>query len=498
MATRREIIGIVFAAPIAGMTNQGEALAQPNFLHDASGSDWHSSPDERIFEEYKICFSKGLKHGFEGYPDPKAYANFCAAIKTRDLTALERMKASVPWVDPIAGDKISSADVLRLLGGRWWGTKVMLGDVAEVYWASLCRDIPFSNYHRNELVDRAQDELRRIDSARFSSSPFKINMPGMADGGYLSQFLIKPVPINGAGLAQRISCPTASNDFLMAIESWAECQNGVPTRSITTYLDVPRYVFNGRALAEFVRHDFVFQAFLWAALILQSWGRRAVNPSLAAHYIENSTSFVNNGWAEVFALLAEASHRALRDAWFWKWRVFRRLRPEEFAGRYAFAANETFAVDELRKLDALEALSTSKAKFGTAYLPQAYPEGSPLHPSFPAGHAGIAGACVTILKAFTDPAALIPSPVTPSLDGLDVVSFKKDLSIEGELNKLAWNIAFGRSFAGIHYRSDHQAGLLLGEDIALQLLAERAREIVRAKSTVRLRRFDGTWTSVLV
>ena len=155
-------------------------------------------------------------------------------------------------------------------------------------------------------------------------------------------------------------------------------------------------------------------------------------------------------------------------------------------------------MDELRKLDALEALSTSKAKFGTAYLPQAYPEGSPLHPSFPAGHAGIAGACVTILKAFTDPAALIPSPVTPSLDGLDVVSFKKDLSIEGELNKLAWNIAFGRSFAGIHYRSDHQAGLLLGEDIALQLLAERAREIVRAKSTVRLRRFDGTWTSVLV
>ena len=147
---------------------------------------------------------------------------------------------------------------------------------------------------------------------------------------------------------------------------------------------------------------------------------------------------------------------------------------------------------------ACEALSTSKTKFGTAYLPQAYPEGSPLHPSFPAGHAEIAGACVTILKAFTNPAALIPSPVTPSLDGLDVVTFEKDLSIEGELNKLAWNIAFGRSFAGIHYRSDHEAGLLLGEDIALQLLAERAREIVRGKSTVWLRRFDGTWTSVSV
>ena len=85
MATRREIIEIVFAAPIAGITNQGEALSRPSLLRDASESDWQNSPDGRIFEEYKICFSKGLKHGFEGYPDPKAYANFCTAIQTRVL-----------------------------------------------------------------------------------------------------------------------------------------------------------------------------------------------------------------------------------------------------------------------------------------------------------------------------------------------------------------------------------------------------------------------------
>ena len=127
MATRREIIEIVFAAPIAGITNQGEALSRPSLLRDPSESDWQNSPDGRIFEEYKICFSKGLKHGFEGYPDPKAYANFCTAIQTRDLNALERMKVSVPWIDPIAGDKISTADVFGPLGGRWWGTKVMLG-----------------------------------------------------------------------------------------------------------------------------------------------------------------------------------------------------------------------------------------------------------------------------------------------------------------------------------------------------------------------------------
>ncbi len=32
----------------------------------------------------------------------------------------------------------------------------------------------------------------------------------------------------------------------------------------------------------------------------------------------------------------------------------------------------------------------------------AFPEGSPTHPSYGAGHATVAGACVTILKAWFD------------------------------------------------------------------------------------------------
>ncbi len=33
-------------------------------------------------------------------------------------------------------------------------------------------------------------------------------------------------------------------------------------------------------------------------------------------------------------------------------------------------------------------------------LPMAFQEGSPMHPSYGAGHATVAGACVTILKAY--------------------------------------------------------------------------------------------------
>jgi hypothetical protein len=49
----------------------------------------------------------------------------------------------------------------------------------------------------------------------------------------------------------------------------------------------------------------------------------------------------------------------------------------------------------------------------TYVLPLVYPEGSPTHPSYPAGHAVIAGACSTIIKAFFDDLATIDSQVAP-------------------------------------------------------------------------------------
>ncbi|MGH2582214.1 MAG: vanadium-dependent haloperoxidase [Anaerolineales bacterium] len=500
MTTRRDAIGLLAAAPFAagcGITGASRARAQPAQSSETGSADWQTSPDGRAFEEYRVCFSKGLKHRSDGYPEPELYAAFCKAIQARDANALGQMKLSTRWVDPLAGTKLCSAEVLGSHAGQWFGTNLMYGDVAEVYWASLCRDIPFSAYGNHSLINRADAELKRIDSRRFSRPPFSIDLPGTGEGGYLSQFLIKPVPLNGAALFQRILCPTPSNDFLSEPEQWMRCQNADRLHTITTHLPAPRYIFNGRALAEFVRHDFSFQAFLWAGLILESWGRRALNKGLPERHTHNSAAFANNGWPQVFALLAQASQRALEDAWFWKWRVFRRLRPEEIAGRDGLMSLE-FPDEGVGKISLLEGAAASKKKFGTALLTQSYPDGTPLHPSFPSGHAQIAGACVTVLKAFTNPDFLIPAPLLPSDDGLDIVSYDGDLLLEGELNKLAWNMSFGRTFAGIHYRSDHEGGLILGEDIALKLLAEAGRKVVGERSTLWFRRFDGNWTSVAI
>src|SRR5207237_2117394 len=87
-------------------------------------------------------------------------------------------------------------------------------------------------------------------------------------------------------------------------------------------------------------------------------------------------------------------------------------------------------------------------KNGSYLLPQAFPEGSPLHPSYGAGHATVAGASATILKAVFDESYVIPQPVVPSADGLTLAPYTGPdadrLTVGGELNKLAANVAMGR------------------------------------------------------
>ncbi|MCY9529687.1 phosphatase PAP2 family protein [Paenibacillus alvei] len=126
-------------------------------------------------------------------------------------------------------------------------------------------------------------------------------------------------------------------------------------------------------------------------------------------------------------------------------------------------------------------------------LPQAYPEGCPAHPSYPAGHAVIAGAGVTMLKAFFNEDFVLPNPVTVSDDGLYLEPFNgAPLTIGGELNKLANNLAIARAFAGIHYRSDCFHGMNLGEAAAIGLLRNYKHTFNEPFQGFKLTKFDGT------
>ena len=95
-----------------------------------------------------------------------------------------------------------------------------------------------------------------------------------------------------------------------------------------------------------------------------------------------------------------------------------------------------------------------------------------------------------------------PYPQVPAPDGLSLnpYSYTSDdggvMTVNGELNKLAHNVSFGHGIhAGIHWRSDTDTSLLLGEAVALSFLRDRAKTY-NEPFTVELTKFDGTTTTI--
>jgi hypothetical protein len=112
----------------------------------------------------------------------------------------------------------------------------------------------------------------------------------------------------------------------------------------------------------------------------------------------------------------------------------------------------------------------------------------------------VAGACITVLKFFLDcdqPYASLSAPVVePAPDGLSLVPYtdkdKSGMTVNGELHRLAHNISFGHGIhAGIHWRSDTDSSILLGEAVALNYLQDQAYGY-NEKISITLRKLDGS------
>lgn len=146
-----------------------------------------------------------------------------------------------------------------------------------------------------------------------------------------------------------------------------------------------------------------------------------------------------------------------------------------------------------KELTESKVISHVFSKYKSYLLPLAYPEGCPTHPSYPAGHACIVGAGVTMMKAFFKESFVIPAPVESSSDGLSLLPYDgSPLTIGGELNKLASNISIGRDTAGVHWRSDGFEGLKLGEAAAIGILQDFKKTYNENFAGFSFRKFDGT------
>jgi PAP2 superfamily len=372
--------------------------------------------------------------------------------------------------------------------------------MVEVYWQALTRDVPFDTFSSDPTIAAAAAELSSLSDFRGPKSGgavtpgtiFRGPTAGDLVGPYLSQLLWKPFNYGPFAIDQRVRVAAPGVEYMTDYDYWLAIQNGGapgPQQYVGTS---GRYVITGRDLTEWVHRDFSHQGGTNAVFILLASG---VPLAPGNPYLTSATQAGNFtlGTSQILDLVASVANLSLQACWFQKWSVHRRVRPEAFAGnihnRLKFGRQYPIHADVLGSA----ALKEVQKRYGGALLPMAYTEGSPVHPSYPAGHATFAGAWATVLKAFFNTNAPILNPEVPDATGANLVPYLGDpLTAGNEIDKLASNISIGRDAAGVHWRTDGEQGMNLGEQVAIRMLQDVRRSFNESFVGFAFTKFDGT------
>jgi hypothetical protein len=466
--------------------------------------------DEETLPRRIACFTKCLPHDELGEVDAAAYDRLLAAVASGEHDDFESIplggyrKLSNPQA-AYAFDLVGcDASQLALATPPRFDRAEQAAEMVELYWQALLRDVPFSDYAKHPLAAAACDDLSSLSATASLAGRqervtpdtlFRGNAAGDLAGPYLSQFLAKPVPYLPLWVEQTVRTVEPGVDYLTDYRQWLEVQSGA-LAGVNRFAKEPLYLRNGRDLGEYVHRDFAYQPYLAACLMLLKWAV-PVDGGNPYKHSRTQEGFATFGPQTVLTRLATAAQLALQAAWFAKWLVHRRLRPEEFAGRLHNHLENKAQYPLHRELLESGVVARLGERGRGWLLPQAYPEGCPAHPSYPAAHAVVAGACVTVLKAFFDETYTVPEPVEAAPDGTSLAPWRGEpLRVGGELDKLASNIALGRDFAGVHWRSDSIEGLRFGERVAMDLLRERRLLPHETFTGFSFQRFDGERTTV--
>ena len=511
------------AIPIAPHPTNGDEARYPNKI----GSD-----------------TRGLPHDKRGEVDQAAWQALFTACQSGDPADFEKIPlgGSRKLINPIGPQAVSlsgiNATQIGIPPAPALASAERAGEAVEVYWQALLRDVPLTELRddtENRDVLAACDELSKLSNFRgpkaggrvthgtlfrasalyFDAADPKgraVTPPGVLDGPLISQFLLRDVPYGAQFIGARIRTATPASEFLTEYEEWLATQNGQPPRGKTQFDPTARYIATGRDLAEYVHSS---PALGWAASLLLATAAGGPDPRYAGLYpLAEPAQYPTNPYRQsrtqvpagasfglpyVQALLAMGISYATRASYWQKYSVHRAVRPEAYGGlahqRLANGVSDYPLHDDFLRS---QALTRSKAKNGTYLLAQTYPEAAPLHSTYPGGATSVGAVTATLLKAFFDENRPISDPVQPDpADPTRLVPYKgPQLTVGGELNKLAVNFGFGRNWAGIHWRSDAAASMALGEEVAISMLRDERAALRESFDGFSFTRFDGSRVTV--
>lgn len=404
-------------------------------------------------------------------------------------------------------------------------------EMVEVYAQAVARDVPFNDYSTKATITtllgntylNAPGVINNLlyapatPATPFTAQTiFRGNAEGCILGPYISQLLLLDVPTSAAtSFEQKYTTYDTGSRYEWGVSAaeMISIQNGI-LMGPDPVIDTPKYIYNGRNLAEAVHNDAVYQYFYQAALILLKLGA-PLNPDFPT--FANQDPFITDtGVVNLLTAIANVAKLGLKHAWYWKWVKFRRLRPEAMSLWVHNVLNGVVPNSPNYKLSnvvltnpvvtsEIESINSVWGYPSTYTLPLAFKEGSPAHPSYPAGHSILSGACSSILKMFfvgdTPWTSLNPVMETDTA-GDNLMPYggsDAGMTVGTEINKLAYNVILGRDWAGVHYRTDGYAQL--GEQIAMRYMGDILSVCAEnnpdnTPPSITFRRFDGTLATV--
>jgi hypothetical protein len=499
-----------------------KALGQP--LHATNG-------DEELYPNRIGNFHKTLPHNSIGEVDPAAYNALLHALDTGNFNDFEAIPGNGRLANPMGGLAFNLEGPDSPAVGLSFmpppiASKEKAAEAAEIYWQAYLRDVPFADYNTNSVVQQACADLTAMTGYQGprdlagNVTPqllFRYDFPGATVGPMVSQFLYRTFFYDAIEVEPRMRTrqpvidwnpdgtftfnPTG-RDYLTSFSEWLAAQNGLPTAGGGNVFDTTRrFIRNVRDVGHLASSDTIQTAYYRAAIT----GLGAADLGNPYTTSTRQTGFATFGLGHLNSLIGSV-HKGERHAWYHKWNVHRHPRPEAFGGlvdnhlqgRAVYPLHSDLLNSSVLPLIAAYNQHLNQVRFGvneTSYLmPMELPGGAPSHPASPAGHAITAGACVTILKAWFRENTPINNPVQPNRDGTALEPYTgPQLTVGGELNKLAHNMAAGRDMSGVHWRvACNYTGLYLGEAVAIRLLKEAKATYPEPNATFSLTKFDGT------
>ena len=467
-------------------------------------------------------YTKGLPHNQIGEVDTKAYRTLLSAIDAGSFRAFEKVPlgGNVKQGNPLSGLALDLEGVdshqLAIPAAPAVASQVRADEAVELYWMAVLRDVSFADYATNSMAQAAAAELSslpgfngpRIGGNVTAQTLFRGFTPDDLLGPYVSQLNMQPFAYGPYSMSGQMSMYVPGIDYMTTPAGWLAVQNGQGPFGSNQVDPQPRFIRNGRDYCMYVHTDpnaGLFISFYNAGIWLFA-NSAPLNPGNPYRYYQKQFGFGTFGFPFFLGMIGECSRRAFEAAWYQKWFVHRNLRPEEFGGLVHRTITQQASYPLHHDVLNSAAVKETFSRFGSYLLPQAFPEGCPQFPAYPSGHATMAGACATLLKAAFDGSVPFASLTNGKIvmagsDGPSLVPYTGadvgQLTLNGEINKLASNIAIARNMSGIHWRADAVYGMLLGEALALSILSDQSNNYPGENfDGFTIEKFDGAKVSV--